>query len=253
MPGDEALVPEAVVRVLTWNLKWATRTSARGRALRQRIVAERPSIVCLTETYDDFLGDTGFTVTAGSDWGYPRPGGRRKVVLWSQRPFSSADVLGDEELPPGRFVAAVTETDLGPVHCLGVCVSWRDAHVRTGKANKSQWQDHVSFLHALQRVLEAPRGGPVLLLGDFNQTLPRSRAPEAVHRALSEAIEARLVIATAGLRAADGRLAIDHIAHSSELAATKEESLSSATEDGELSDHFGVFASLTEASVGARP
>lgn len=232
------------VRAVTWNVEWATRRSVRGRALYERIVAKRADVVCLTETSADFLTDDGFTITAGPDWGYQAPARRRKVLLWSRRPWSSVDEIGDAQLPPGRFIAALTETELGSVCCVGVCIPWRDAHVRTGKANRKRWEDHLRYLRVLGRALAAQRSSSLILLGDFNQTLPRSGAPEEVHRALNALLGDRLVVATAGLRDASGRLAIDHIAHSPELVATRVEPLSAEHQGKELSDHFGVVTDI---------
>ena len=56
------------------------------------------------------------------------------------------------------------------------------------------------------------------------------------------------MVATAGLRAPGGRLAIDHIAHSRELVAKRVESLSAEHEGTELSDHSGIVADIRTAS-----
>ena len=74
--------------------------------------------------------------------GRRRVAGRRKVLVWSKRPWSAVDMGISGALPGGRLVAGITLTALGPLTVVGVCVPWRDAHVRSGGRERSQWQEH---------------------------------------------------------------------------------------------------------------
>jgi hypothetical protein len=40
----------------------------------------------------------------------------------------------------------VTDTPIGPIRFVGVCIPWRDAHVRTGRRDRAPWEDHLRFL-----------------------------------------------------------------------------------------------------------
>lgn len=238
-------MPQRRLRVLSWNLEWATPRSTRGRLLRERIDSLGADIVCLTETSEALIGDVGHVVTAGADWGYRAAAGRRKA-LWNRRPWTMVDAVGVAELPPGRFIAGTTETPLGAVDCFGVCIPWHEAHVRTGQSNRRRWEDHLAYLSGLAKTI-GPRP-PALVLGDFNQTMPRTRAPLPVHAALTTLLDGRLAVATANLRDGQGRLAIDHIAHSQALAVARVEAVSSVDGGRSLSDHFGVLADLVLAA-----
>lgn len=109
------------VRIVLWNIAWRRRPSPAGRVIADIIGQHTPDLVCLTEAHTNFLPD-GHLIHAGADHGYPRKEGRRKLLLWSRRPWADIDDLGDERLPPGRFVAGVTDTQLGPLRMIGVCV-----------------------------------------------------------------------------------------------------------------------------------
>lgn len=150
--------------------------------LWRRCAARAPDLLCAAE------GDLGFAdlphrIEGGPDWGYGVPAaaaGRRKIALWSRWPWREADALGDTGLPPGRFVAGRCETPLGDLSVCGVCVPWSHAHVATGRRDRAPWEDHVAYLARLPSALAAL--APDILLGDFNQTVPRRRAPAAAPR-----------------------------------------------------------------------
>ncbi len=112
-----------------------------------------------------------------SHYGYGEKGARRKVVLWSQAPWTSVEVIGEPTLPGGRFVAATTTTLLGEIRFIGVCIPWKDAHVRTGRKDRAAWDDHSHYPNGLQSVLCNTPMDRRILFGDFNQTIPRKRAP----------------------------------------------------------------------------
>jgi hypothetical protein len=40
----------------------------------------------------------------------------------------------------------VTDTPIGPIRFVGVCIPWRDAHVRTGRRDRAPCEDHLRFL-----------------------------------------------------------------------------------------------------------
>ena len=73
-----------------------------------------PTIVCLTEAHAELLPSlSAIQRCSQPDYGYSVREGRRKVVggLWSREPWRQmSDDLGDESLPPGRFVSGVTST-----------------------------------------------------------------------------------------------------------------------------------------------
>ena len=108
--------------VVNWNVNWAS-APWRTTEIRRRIHEHNPEIVCLTETHCGFL-EGGHTITSRGDYGYGHHVSRRKVLLWSRQPWRMVDDLGDDRMPPGRFVSGVTDTSPGEVTVIGVCVPW---------------------------------------------------------------------------------------------------------------------------------
>ena len=56
-------------------------------------------------------------------------------------------------MPPGRFVAGVTETSIGRVNVVGVCIPWSASRVRDSEDGREMWQDPREYLAGLTGVL----------------------------------------------------------------------------------------------------
>ena len=110
------------LRLVNWNVEWATPRSPRSVEIRRRIERHDPEIVCLTEAVIGLSPGDGHTIGSQEDYGYPIREGRRKVLLWSKRPWERVDDVGDRSMPPGRFVAGVTETSIGQLTVIGICI-----------------------------------------------------------------------------------------------------------------------------------
>ena len=108
-------------------------------------------------------------------------------------------------------VAATTSTSIGDVRVIGVCIPWRDAHVRTGRKDRRAWQDHLAYLDGLDRVLAQADDAKLIVAGDFNQRVPRKRQPFKVFEALEAAIPPGWPVVTEGLCDASGAATIDHV------------------------------------------
>ena len=232
--------------VLNWNVEWATPRSRRTRHILDRIARHAPEVVCLTETHEDLLAPDGHTICSRADAGYGVKPGRRKVMLWSRNPWERLDDLGIDSMPPGRFVAGVTETSLGEVTVVGVCIPWfgSRSEARRGSERKDLWEDHAKYLDGLGRVLERGATERVIVMGDFNQVIGEgSRAPAKMQRALRVALPSGMAIATSDIEF-EGRRNIDHVALSADLAAQSIEAISNRHDGRDLSDHFGVAASV---------
>lgn len=97
------------LRLLNWNVEWATPRSRRTPEILSRIRGRAPEVVCLTETHDKLLARDGYAACSELDYGYPVREGRRKVMLWSSEPWEQVDDVGIDSMPPGRFVSGVTQ------------------------------------------------------------------------------------------------------------------------------------------------
>ncbi len=234
------------LRLVNWNVEWATRRSPRLAELRNRIEEHDPEIICLTETYDTMLSNGGHSIYSQADYGYPIKQGRRKVALWSKNPWRQTDDLGQPDMPPGRFISGITQTSLGEVTVVGVCIPWAMSRVRGSSIEKRKmWQDHREYLHGLEEVLSEISTHRLILMGDFNQRLVgRSNTPLDVRTALEQAIPPGVTVATSAL-GYQGRRTIDHIALSDDLVVESLGVISNIDGGGKLSDHFGVFAYLS--------
>jgi len=191
------------LRVVNWNVEWARVNSDKGIVIKQRIDNLLPHVVCLTESHSDYFTN-GHFVTSEADYGYGNQKTKRKVVLWSSSPWTDVD-YGVAELPSGRFVGATTVTPLGEIRFLGVCIPWKDAHVRNGRGNRQPWEDHGKYLEALPSVAGFRSERRLILVGDFNQTIPKTRAPVSVFDQLRSVISP-FQIATEGALECDGGL-----------------------------------------------
>ncbi len=237
--------------VVNWNVAWGEPEWVRPIIL-QRIFEHEPEVLCLTETDDGFLNRYGgYTIRPKCDFGPGLDGLRRKVLLWSRTPWESVDQKGAPQLPPGRFVSGTTDTSIGPITLYGVCVPFHNSRIKQGKKS---WQDHEGYLDLLADILKNTASAPAIVVGDFNHQIGQRRYPypPANHRVrplLASAMDAgSLTIATAALGfhgAKSVRRAIDHIAINHHMCAASLGVISNAVKNPQdLSDHFGVFATL---------
>ena len=190
--------PNGSVRIGTWNVEWAS--SPRRPLLTEVLAAPDCDILAVTEGDAGILAKAGHVIDAGTDWGYPVPKaspGRRKVLLWSRRPWTPVFDALQDALTGGRLVAGMTETPVGEVTVVGVCIPWGGAHVNSGRRDRTQWQDHLDWLHGFERLSYARPGRRTIILGDFNQRSPKGGK---LHSALQRAF-ARSRIPTCGFMA----------------------------------------------------
>lgn len=238
-------------RVAAWNAAWARGKTERGKAVRSILADGEYDVICLTESFEELLPAAGHTVTSNPDYGYPIKPGRRKVTLWSRSPWRETDNYGNSHLPTGRFVSGITRTPVGDVRVVGVCIPWKDAHVRTGQRNRQPWEDHLAFLRGLEIYLKTCADGlPTIVTGDFNQRIPRRGAPRHVAEQLLQALDG-FQVATAGKVPPINRELIDHVAYDRRLTALGVQAWPRVRADGlSMSDHDGVSVELAMQDRG---
>ena len=245
--------------VVNWNVEWA---KPRGWKIRpeilRRIGRHSPEIICLTEAHRGFPADGGHAISSQEYYGYTITEGKRKVLLWSKEPWKQIDDLGSEFLPPGRFVSGTTNTSLGEVTVVGVCIPWPGSRTEKcrGPERKERWEDHEQYLGHLEAILQdvlmGAHGNHLMVMGDFNQVMGPGRglhAPDRLHEMLKKAFPAGMRIVTSEFEF-KGRGAIDHIALSEDLAVESINAISDEYGGAKLSDHFGVAARAERFVVG---
>lgn len=146
-------------------------------------------------------------------------------------------------------IMVLTETPIGEVTVLGVCIPWHMAEVthRTGRQRKP-WELHLEYIEVLAQVV-ARTEGPVVVAGDLNQRVPRARyGNRAAARALEAAFEP-LVILTRGTVPGCDRQGIDHIAVSEELQAISVAGWPNKVKGHRMSDHDGAVVDLCQSEA----
>ena len=173
-------------------------------------------------------------------------------MLWSKEPWEQVDNVGIDSMPSGRFVSGVTQTSVGEVNVVGICIPWSASptEARRGSDGKERWEDHAQYLAGLSEYLELRTTKRLIVTGDFNQIIGAgSRAPRELRSALEQAFSKRLIIVTSTLAFRE-REAIDHIALSDDLAVESLGVISNVRDNGKkLSDHFGVVANVTNRHI----
>lgn len=237
------------MRISCWNVEWHRRTSWAGQRIIERLLADEPEIICCPESYTDFLGTGWHGIFSQADYGYPIKLGRRKVALWSKNPWHEIDDFGSAELPSGRYVAGLTDTSLGRVRVVGVCVPWERAHVKTGYRNRAPWEDHVTYLRGLRRVQRIENSPhPALIVGDLNQRIPRRRSLETVFQELEGAL-AGFDIWTQGSLPGLEHQPVCHIGGNHRFRATSLKGYTRQSSGKPLSDHDGVSVTVGVSSL----
>ena len=232
------------MKVLTWNLEWAHPGSKREEVIRKVLAAADADIICLTEAFPATLPTQGHVIQGGLGNPVADRKGAKKVLLWSCNPWLNAST---EEAfsPPGRIVSGTTETELGRLQVFGVCIPWASSNTPRFGGERRLWEDHLGFLDSLQGRLRNLTASTIVL-GDFNQRLPRRRQPSSVADKLEQAL-ASTIVATTNFRSQNGQDTIDHIAHTADLLVSKLCELPRNGNGLRLSDHFGVMASIRAA------
>ena len=237
------------MKLVNWNVNWATPRSKRFPKILDRINQHSPEIVCLTETHAG-LPQGGHAICAGPDYGYGVQKTRRKVLLWSREPWEHEDNFGDDRLPPGRFISGVTRTSLGELTVVGVCIPWSGSRAggRYSGERRRAWEDHEVYLERLAEVLAHAPSDRLVVMGDFNQRIAKSPgrlSKASAHRAdlLQRAITPHVTLATSDLEYR-GRRTIDHVGLSADIAIASLDVICHIHGEQKLSDHFGVAADI---------
>lgn len=231
------------MNIVLWNTEWADPNAPSGKYIREFTQSHEPAVICYTEVMQGLHPDTGHLIESSPDYGYEGTAGRRKVSLWSSEPWEAVDVVGDESVPTGRFISGVSQG----IRFVGVCIPWKDAHVRSGRKDRSAWEDHTAYLKGLHQIIArySKEAYPICILGDYNQRIPRKYQPEHVFNLLEDVIKERFHTETSRILDPEGKQLIDHVSVSSGLSVSIAEIHPKVTSEGiRLSDHVGIVAKL---------
>lgn len=233
------------MRLLTWNIQWNKSSASKAKKIKEIIKSFNPDVVCLTECYDDFF-DYGHTACSQESYGYPIKQGRRKVLLWSKEFFSDTDEIGNSEFPSGRFIKATTRIQSHEFDIIGVCVPWRAAHVTTGRKDRQPWEDHITYLKALEEYLLNKVKKPTFLIGDFNQTLEKTVQHHLAYKQFVNTIK-HFSPNPNGIQSVGQFRQIDHIFCSKSISIQRIQNIPAIQDGLCLSDHHGLYADFIYA------
>lgn len=238
------------MKIVNWNIARHAPAKRQAKLMLERIAAEDPDVVCLTEAHEASLASLGGHQLAarGVRWSKEAES-ERKVVLWSRNPWTDpVDVSTVSGI--GGAVGGVTETQLGPLRIIGVCIPyWRASPVGL-EPRALNWSQHLAFLDGLEDILAVqPDDHPLVVVGDFNQRIPSDWGPHAVRRRLEKAFHGFSMITRGDIAPMD-EPTIDHVAVRKLLRAKNVRGLSRLDDAGKaLSDHFGVVVELEAGGV----
>jgi len=236
------------MRVVVWNVERKRPTVPTGAAGVRRIERESPDIAVITEArlgHLDSLG--GHEITTQPPAGSRFAPDERKALVWSRNPWRDVDDVGDPNMPHGRFIAGTTNTPLGDVRVIGVCIPWHMCDVTYGGKDRKPWEQHLRWLALFAELLRAERALPTIVAGDFNQRVPRRKggrvdAAEALAQTLSD-----FEIVTQGTPTGCGRQGIDHIAIDRALTPVAVRGWPNDDGGVRMSDHDAAVADLALA------
>ena len=226
------------MKLLIWNTEWAKPNSTREIIIKEIVAEISPDIICITEGYIESWQDFGHTISSNEDYGYKIHQGRRKVILISKTPWSNIDETGDTRIPSGRFISGITKN----INIIGVCIPWKDAHVKTGRKDKQSWEDHIHYLNGLQNTLSNIQS-PTFVMGDFNQRIPKKYSRQDVYNLMINIFKGFRIETKNNIQPID-KLSIDHLCTKYTTKALSIKSINNYKDDMRLSDHFGLLINI---------
>ncbi|MBI1339219.1 hypothetical protein GC169_03260 [bacterium] len=244
------------MRLVTWNMAGHKPDSPHAIEAMARIAELAPDIVCLTDAHEGSTAPLGGYRASdiGAVWGADAASAR-KVVIWSRTPLE--EIERDDALSRlGGLVSGLTQTPLGTVRLIGVCLphhmAWRPepGSDEAPSSRPAPWTLHVSYLERLQEVLAAMRAGPPsVIAGAFNQFLPLVWGSWAAHHALKAALGPFGVV-TSGDLAPMREPTVNHVAIDLDLRADAVMGIDRMSADGEaLTDHAGAAVDLVAGGI----
>lgn len=186
------------MKILTWNLEWATLRSWRSRPILDRVETEAADVAVLTETQLEVAHAVyPHVVDAGPHPRSRKPNGS-KVVVASRHPLTVVDLVGSPDLPERNFVAVDVEVpEVGALRVIGVVV---------------RYNQKTEYIDALPDALDGLVTDRTMLAGDFNLPMLDGRPLERQLDRVLAAQSLRVQTASDWADLADELPLIDHIA-----------------------------------------
>lgn len=241
------------MRIVNWNIERHGPATWQAKSLLAEIAELGPDVLCLTEAWEASAATLGgYAISApGAAWSAEHDS-ERKVLLWSKHPWQNVQTI-DQLEATGSAITGLMLLGETQVRVAGLCIPYHFASPFGQEPRAKPWSQHERFLEDLAPLLiEWRNEGPVIVLGDFNQFMPRVWGPKRSHEMMEAAFTGYSIV-TAGEIEGVGARAIDHVAFAGNLKATSVFGRSAASEDGrKRSDHFGVVVDCAANSPSLR-
>lgn len=232
------------MRLINWNIERRGPHTWQAASLLSEIESLEPNLVCLTEAHEysceilkgHVISEIGYDAARKADT-------ERLVLLWSREPWKRLAIPEEIERAGGACFGE-TNIDGKSVRVLGLCIPYHMSRFNLSAEEKTRpWEDHLKFLDVIEPWLTAiPDQLPLIVVGDFNQRIPRVWAPHRVYQRLME-VFAGFEFVTAQLQSPHDGKTIDHVATAGPIKCRGVEARSRFELDGRpRSDHFGVVA-----------
>ena len=234
----------AVLRIGTWNIEGEKSRPGtdRGKRVASALAEPNCEVFCLTEGFAEVCPAEGYVIQPAPDPDDPcRLEGFRRVMLWSRQPWTDVDLVGSEDLPSGRLVSGVTQTTVGTLAVVGVCIPHDKSHELSGRKDRWRWEEHEIWLREFEQLPYSRATNRTVVLGDFNQRIPSRWAKRQARDALAHAFRGFQIPTSGDLPGLPCRV-LDHIAHTPDLQLRGDVRFWCKRDPKckPLSDHFGV-------------
>ena len=108
-------------------------------------------------------------------------------MLWSKHPWQDVQAIHPLEAT-GSAITGLTLFGVMQVRVTGLCIPCHFASPFGQEPRAKPWRQHERFLEDLSPLLRRWRDeGPVIVLGDFNQFMPRVWGPKRSHQLMEDA------------------------------------------------------------------
>lgn len=230
--------------IACWNSERHEPQAWQWQELKRRLLEANPNVICCPECWLDYFDSSWHPIFSEHLSGQRNSQNERKIGLWSRNPWTNVDTVGSSEIPPGRFVRGTTEVEGTEIEVIGLCIPYAMSNVRVGRGGRTKWEEHRLYLQSLGELIRPSLSRPTIVLGDFNQRIPRTKWGAKQMAAMLEAALAEYRVWTEALLPGLEEPVVCHIAGSSHFALERSWGETREHLGKPLSDHDGVFAEI---------
>jgi len=230
------------LRLINWNIERRGPLKWQAASIASEIASLDPDLVFLTEAHENsMLGRGGHTLSHPGYNAGRKADSERLVLLWSKSPWEAVP-LSERLQENGGAIFGRTVVEDRDVYCLCLCIPWHMSPCIPPDDKVRPWAQHMRFLELLQQAMpKLLEYSPLIIAGDFNQFIPRSRGSKGAGSLLQDTFAGTRIL-TEGELPPLGLKTIDHVSVCGPITVAKVDTLDRFDTVGRpRSDHFGVM------------